>query len=92
MLETAVGAAAVDDVDLDLEAKVANFEFAPPMTVRKFKTMQDRRVPVSIKCESLTPWCRRCCVVRAAVQSWPSRPACLETINMRPPHRRRMPP
>lgn len=30
---------------------MANFEFAPPMTVRKFKTMQDRRVPVSIKCE-----------------------------------------
>eukprot|EP00903_Cladosiphon_okamuranus_P019110 g17583.t1 len=37
------------DVCLDLEAGVASFEFAPPMTVRKFKTMQDRRVPVSIK-------------------------------------------
>ncbi|CAM9535192.1 unnamed protein product [Ectocarpus sp. 12 AP-2014] len=48
--EGAVGAAAaVDDADLGLEARVANFEFAPPMTVRKFKTMQDRRVPVSIK-------------------------------------------
>ncbi|CAM9398014.1 unnamed protein product [Ectocarpus sp. 4 AP-2014] len=51
--EGAVGAAAaVDDADLGLEARVANFEFAPPMTVHKFKTMQDRRVPVSIKCES----------------------------------------
>ncbi|CAB1113182.1 unnamed protein product [Ectocarpus sp. CCAP 1310/34] len=48
--EEGVGAAAaVDDADLGLEARVASFEFAPPMTVRKFKTMQDRRVPVSIK-------------------------------------------
>lgn len=35
----------------DLETEVASFAFAPPMTVHKFKTMQDRRVPVSIKCK-----------------------------------------
>eukprot|EP00904_Undaria_pinnatifida_P010333 jgi/Undpi1/642/HiC_scaffold_10.g04106.m1 len=33
----------------DQEADVAGFEFAPAMTVRKFATMQDRRVPVAIK-------------------------------------------
>eukprot|EP00752_Nemacystus_decipiens_P001355 g1344.t1 len=48
--QAAAPAAVVDrDVNLDLEAEVASFEFAPPMTVRKFKTMQDRRVPVTIK-------------------------------------------
>lgn len=35
----------------ELEAEVASFEFAPAMTVHKFQTMQDRRVPVTIKCE-----------------------------------------
>lgn len=34
-----------------LEKELATFAFSPPMTVHKFKTMQDRRVPVEIKCE-----------------------------------------
>ncbi|CAM9473185.1 unnamed protein product [Scytosiphon promiscuus] len=54
----AADAADVDaDADADafaeaacnMEEEVASFEFAPPMTVRKFMTMQDRRVPVLIK-------------------------------------------
>ncbi|CAM9726218.1 unnamed protein product, partial [Hapterophycus canaliculatus] len=49
------GAGAADAADAfaeaacNLEEEVASFEFAPPMTVRKFMTMQDRRVPVLIK-------------------------------------------
>lgn len=35
----------------DLEMEVASFEYAPAMTIHKFKTMQDRRVPVLIKCK-----------------------------------------
>lgn len=49
--EGATDAAVVADSTWDLEAEVASFQYAPPMTERKFKTMQDRRVPVSIKCE-----------------------------------------
>lgn len=38
---------------LEVEEEVPSFEFAPAMTVHKFKTLQNRRVPVVIKCECL---------------------------------------
>lgn len=35
----------------DSKEKMGTFDFAPPMTVQKYKTMQERRVLVVIKCE-----------------------------------------
>lgn len=48
-LPEAAGAVVVPVPAKDVETEVAGFEFAPAMTVHKFETMQDRRVPVAIK-------------------------------------------
>lgn len=50
-ISSGICAIAAGASDADFSAKVLSFDFAPPMTVNKFKTMQDKRVPVMIKCE-----------------------------------------